>query len=295
MKQQNLRIGTAGWSYEDWEGMVYPHPKPHGFDPLEYLSAYFDVLEINNTFYRPPAPGMGHSWVRRVESNPNFRFTLKLFNKFTHVREGIMPDDISAFKSGIRPVADSGRLGCILIQFPWSFRFLPSSLNYLKQLFDWFGEYQLVVEIRNAAWNNDEFYHFLLEHDVGFCNIDQPRLRGLLEATQNVTSPIGYVRLHGRNYESWFREDAGRDERYNYLYSTDELKDWIESIRRIAAEAVDTYIIANNHYRGQAAVNALELEHMLSDEPVDVPEPLITAYPRLKPIAKTPPRQTELF
>jgi len=295
MKPQNLRIGTAGWSYEDWEGVVYPHPRPRGFDPLKYLSGCFDALEINNTFYRPPAPDISRNWVRRVEGNPNFRFTLKLHNKFTHAREDITSDDVSVFKEGIQPIADSGRLGCVLIQFPWSFRFLPSGMHYLEKLFDWFGEYPMVVEIRNAAWNNDQFYRYLLERGVGFCNIDQPRLRGLLDVTQNVTSPTGYVRLHGRNYESWFREDAGRDERYDYLYSIEELEPWIERIRRIAKQALDTYVITNNHYRGQAVVNALQIEHLLSEEQVDVPEPLLNSYPELKSLAKTPPRQKELF
>jgi len=168
-------------------------------------------------------------------------------------------------------------------------------LKYMSELFDWFREYPLVVELRNAAWDNDEFYHFLLEHNAGFCNIDQPRPRAQLDASSNVTSPVGYVRLHGRNCESWFREDAGRDERYNYLYSTEELEPWVERIRQIAKNALNTYVIANNHYRGQAAVNALQIEHLISGADVNAPESLIKTFPDLKPISKTIPRQGELF
>ena len=120
-------IGTAGSSYEHWEGVVYPSPAPPRFDRLAYMSQFFDVLEINNTFYRPPSPKNCESWVRRTSYNKRFMFTVKLHQKFTHEREGITPEDEVVFKRGIEPIDDAGRLGCILMQFPWSFKYLPSS------------------------------------------------------------------------------------------------------------------------------------------------------------------------
>jgi len=295
MKQQNIRIGTAGWSYKDWEGIVYPDPKPRGFDPVVFLAGRFDVIEINNTFYRPPTEKTSRSWAERVAGFPNFRFTLKLHQKFTHEREGVSTDDVLQFKRGIDPIAESGRLGCILMQFPTSFHFRPSNVEYMERVIDWFDEYPLAVEVRGSEWNNDEFSGVLIDRGVGFCNIDQPGLRRQLKPTEKVTGPIGYVRLHGRNYESWFSDEAGRDERYDYLYSMEELEPWIERIRQIAARAIDTYVVSNNHYRGQAVVNSLELQYRIHGRKADVPESLIKKYPVLEPIAREAIRQKELF
>lgn len=291
----NIRIGTAGWSYKDWDGVVYPHPKPRGFDPLAFLARKFDVVEINSTFYRPPAEKISRGWAERVRDFPNFRFTLKLHQQFTHERERISSDAVSLFKKGVEPVAESGCLGCVLAQFPASFHFRPSNLDYLERLFGWFGEYPLAVEVRGREWNNNGFFGFLSEHKVGFCNIDQPHIDNQIKPTEIVTSPIGYVRLHGRNRENWFNEQAGRDQRYDYLYSGKELGPWIQRIREIAARAIDTYVISNNHYRGQALVNSFQMQHELTGEKVDPPESLIKKYPVLGPIAKQPIKQTELF
>lgn len=290
-----IRVGTAGWSYEDWEGIVYPSPAPQRFDRLAYLSQYFDALEINSTFYRPPLQQHCESWVRRVSHNKRFMFTLKLHRKFTHEREGITDEDEVVFKKGIEPIHDAGRLGCVLIQFPWSFKYLPSSRRYLAELIEKFEEYPLVVEVRNASWDNSELYSFLEEKGAGFCNIDQPRLWKQLRPTERATSPVGYVRLHGQNIENWFKEDAGRDQRYNYLYGMHELDPWVKRIRAIADKAENTYVITNNHYRGQAAVNALQLQFLLRGEKVATPDSLRAVYPELKEVSKPAPTQETLF
>lgn len=293
--RREIRVGTAGWSYEDWEGIVYPSPAPPRFDRLAYMSQYFDVLEINNTFYRPPARQYCESWVRRTSHNKRFMFTLKLHRKFTHEREGITQQDEVIFKEGIEPIYDSGRLGCILAQFPWSFKYLPSNRRYLAELIESFDDYPLVIEVRNASWDNSELYSFLEEKGVGFCNIDQPRFSRQLRPTERATSRVGYVRLHGQNVENWFKEDAGRDQRYNYLYGMDELDPWVKRIRAVADRADNTYVITNNHYRGQAAVNALQLRFLLRGEKVAAPESLRAVYPQLSDVAKTTPTQHTLF
>ena len=294
-KSSTIRVGTAGWSYEDWEGIVYPSPAPPRFDRLAYMSQFFDVLEINNTFYRPPLPKDCGSWVRRTSHNKGFMFTLKLHKKFTHEREGLSSEDEIVFKKGIDPIHDAGRLGCILVQFPWSFKYLPSSRGYLAELVEKFREYPLVIEVRNASWDNDELYSFLEEKGVGFCNIDQPLLWRQLRPSERATSPVGYVRLHGQNIENWFKEDAGRDQRYNYLYGMDELDPWVKRIRAIADQAPNTYVVTNNHYRGQAVVNALQLQFLLRGEKVAAPDSLQTVYPELKKVSKAQPAQETLF
>jgi uncharacterized protein YecE (DUF72 family) len=279
-----IRIGPAGWSYEDWEGIVYPPKKGARFDPLAYLCEYFDTIELNNTFYRIPTPQMAKSWVKRVQANPKFRFAAKLYRNFSHDREKIIGEDEAAFKAGVSPLLESNLLGALLLQFPYSFHYTESNLNYLKGVAEKFREYPLVLEIRHASWDRASAYKFLRENRIGFCNIDQPRVSYSIGPTKKVTGPVGYVRLHGRNAKDWFREEAGRDARYDYLYNEFELFEICERIKLIAKESEATYVITNNHYRGQAICNALEIKAKLEGKKVRVPEPLLSHYPQLKEI-----------
>ncbi len=297
--KHRIYIGTAGWSYPDWEGIVYPRPKPKNFDPLEYLAKFFKTIEINSTFYRPPSSKSSESWVRRVENNPEFKFTAKLHKKFTHEREGISDADVNVFKEGMAPMHEAGKLGCILLQFPWSFMYTPENSQYLKKVVHMFTDYPLVLEVRHVSWGNDFVYEQLRQEKIGICNIDQPRMRSQLGPGEMTTSEVGYVRLHGQNLETWFKKDAGRDERYNYLYSVEELEPWLRRILTVADEAKETYVIANNHFQGKAATNALQLDFLIKGEKVRVPEDLQKSYPQLKEIAVNPPHsepeQGELF
>jgi uncharacterized protein YecE (DUF72 family) len=277
-------VGVAGWSYPDWEGVVYPAAKPPRFDPLTFLTGFFDTIEINSTFYRPPKPGTTASWVRRSEGNADFRFTTKLYKLFTHERTASSEDE-ALVKEGLVPLMKAEKLGALLLQFPWSFKNDLDSRQYLDGLLDRFGEYPLVVEVRHASWDEPEFYEHLRERGVGFCNIDQPRIGRSLGPSERATGPVGYVRLHGRNYRDWFREDAGRDARYDYLYTEEELDPWMDKVSRIAEDSAETYVITNNHFRGQAAVNALQIKARLKKRRVPAPASLIDAYPVLNAVA----------
>lgn len=279
-----IRVGPAGWSYEDWEGIVYPPKKGSKFDSLAYLADFFDTIELNNTFYRPPSPQMGKSWTRRVESNPKFQFTAKLYRNFTHEREALTEADENSFKSGLQPLIESGRLGALLLQFPYSFHNIEENRTYLKELADKFKEYPLVLEVRHASWDRSSAYEFLRENQIGFCNIDQPQVSYSIGATKKVTSSVGYLRLHGRNVKEWFREGTGRDARYDYLYNEFELFELTERVRQIAQQAEETFVITNNHYRGQAICNALEIKAKLGEKNLKIPEVLLPHYPQLQEI-----------
>jgi uncharacterized protein YecE (DUF72 family) len=279
-----IRVGPAGWSYEDWAGIVYPLKKGSKFDPLAYLAEFFDVVELNNTFYRPPTPQMGRSWVKRVQSNPHFRFTAKLYRNFTHEREALTEGDEALFKSGLAPLLENQRLGALLLQFPYSFHQTEENLGYLKALAEKFKEYPLVLEVRHASWDRSSAFKFLRENGIGFCNIDQPQVSYSLGATKKVTSRVGYLRLHGRNVKEWFREGAGRDARYDYLYNEFELFELAERIRQISRETEEVYVITNNHYHGKAVCNALELKAKLGEKPLKIPEVLLQHYPQLQEI-----------
>jgi uncharacterized protein YecE (DUF72 family) len=286
-----IRVGPAGWSYADWEGVVYPPHKPRGFHEAEYLAQFFDTIEINTSFYQPLRPEMSNAWIRRVERNSNFKFTAKLLRVFTHERNASRQDEKDV-KQGLEPLREAGRLGALLLQFPWSFKNTEENHEYLSGLFVQFMEYPLVLEVRHSSWNRPEIFQWLADMGVGFCNIDQPVIGRSIAPSQRATAPVSYVRLHGRNYEHWFSSSDQVEERYNYLYSPEELKPWAERINHIARETQVTYVITNNHYRGKAVANALQLIHLISKQPVRVPETLLAHYPELEAIAAREPAAT---
>ena len=297
-----LRIGTAGWAYKDWEGVFYP-PGMRGRreHPLEYLARFFDTTEINTSFYGPLKPELAKLWCRKVAPvNKNFLFTAKLYRAFTHSPMAVMEptsaatirptdEDETLTREGLDAIASEGRLGALLIQFPVSFKNTSLNREYIERLLRQFIEYPRVVEVRHSSWNDPATLASLAQKNVGFCNIDQPLLGRSLAPTEHVTGAIGYIRLHGRNYENWFAEPGSdsdnRNDRYNYLYSEPELAGWKNRIINIAEKAQATYVITNNHFESKAGVNALELKAMISGRRVLAPPPLIEKYPALRRFA----------
>lgn len=280
-----IRVGTSGWSYKDWEDIVYPKNKARS--ALPYMAEYFDAIEINTSFYRPPSPRYCAKWARDVEGNPDFMFAIKLWQRFTHEREQAWsPEEVRVFREGIGPIAEAGRLGALLLQFPWSFPNNEANRCWLLGVAEAFREYPLVMEVRHRSWENDPSMAFLKENRLNFCNIDQPASIGSIGPTSVATGPLAYYRFHGRNAAAWFAKDAGRDARYDYLYREEELDPWVRDIREMEKRVEQIYVMMNNHYRGQAPVNALQVRSALSGERVKVPVTLIEYYPILKRIAK---------
>ena len=254
-----------------------------GLHPLTYLCQFFDTVEVNSSFYRPPAAKHSASWLDKVEGNARFTFTVKLWQRFTHERETPpTPGDVRVFLAGIAPLVDAGKMRAILIQFPWSFKRTRENRLWLARVTDALTDYPLALEVRHASWDVPDVRAALAERAIAFCNIDHPEFSGSIKATAHVTARLGYVRLHGRNHENWFREDAGRDDRYNYLYTQGELAPWIEKIEGMRSEVDELYVITNNHYRGQAVVNAFELRDRLGGEGAPPPQCLVDTYPHLK-------------
>lgn len=277
----DLYIGTAGWSYDDWAGIVYPEDRSKTFRGLRYLveECGFNAVELNNTFYRPPRPQYCEKWLDDVTGRPDFSFTAKLWKRFTHERDDRWErEEVESFRRGISPLVDDGRLGALLVQFPWSFRFNGKSMHWMAHLVDEFRDLPLVVELRSKGWLKDRALSFLEELGVGFCNIDQPRFRNNIPLTSHGFGSVGYMRLHGRNRETWFSDEAGRDERYDYLYAAEELGEIKGAIEKAAERVKRMYVIANNHYRGQAPANALQLMSMLTEQEPHAPEPLAGHY-----------------
>jgi uncharacterized protein YecE (DUF72 family) len=272
-------FGVAGWDYKDWWGPVYPASPPRGFDPLRYLSRYFDLVEINSTFYGAGSAKTSATWVKRINENPRFRFTAKLWKRFTHERKQAWGrEEVDQVRRALEPIGSANRLGCILAQFPWSFKRSPENEEWLGDVLRSFAEFPITVEVRHASWNQPDFHSSLSEHGVGVVNIDQPLFHHSIKPSAAVTATVGYVRLHGRNFNNWFREDAESHERYDYLYTEKELKGWLDRIHAVAQKARETYVIANNHYLGKAPANAAMLRKMYGDGEVAVPPELEEAY-----------------
>jgi len=256
-----IRIGTSGYSYNDWIGPFYPE----GTDRREFLSYYaerFDCVEVNYTYYRMPDAGTLAAMSART--GPDFRFTVKATREMTHEREQADPALFEQFIAALDPLRTEGKFGCVLAQFPNSFRLSQHNVDYLK----WFRRLMqgvpVVIEFRNREWIRDETFAFLRAADFGFCCVDQPKFDSLVPPIAEATSAIGYVRLHGRNYEKWWRHDEAW-ERYDYLYSREELAEWVPKVRALAERTEETYVFFNNHYHAQAVQNAMDFAELLDE------------------------------
>jgi len=288
-----IRVGIAGWDYPDWNGIVYPSRSPGGFDRLAHVAQYVDCIEINSSFYRPVAPRTAASWVRRTERFDRFRFTAKAHRSWTHEPGGNTGVAVEQTLSGLAPLRDANRLGALLVQFPQSFHYTASATEHLDRLLEHLEGWPVVVEVRHRSWEADGSAAWFRERAVGWCAVDQPRVGATAGVCPRVSSEVGYLRLHGRNAANWFRPDAGRDARYDYLYSGEELRDLAATVERMATAPREMFVIQNNHFRGQALVNALQMKQLLEELPPLAPEDLVLHYPQLEPQVRV--RREKLF
>jgi uncharacterized protein YecE (DUF72 family) len=286
--QNPIRVGPAGWNYKDWYGFFYPLKPDQQFKELEFLANYFDTAEINSTFYHPANVFMVRAWVRKVAHNPNFKFTAKLWSRFTHERNPFGSAEIGQFTQGIDTLAEAGKLGAVLCQFPWSYKNDKSGKDWLNNVLEAFKDYPLVVEVRHASWDTDEFYNYLDNKNVGFATIDQPVIGKSLSFKPVRTGPIGYVRMHGRNYKAWFSKKGDRSgqtsesARYDYLYKEKEISEIVEKVKKVADGSAETYVVQNNHPRGQAIANAIQIRTSLGEVIRSLPDSMFLHYPFLR-------------
>ena len=278
----NIRVGIAGWSYPDWDGYVYDRGVK---DKLRFVAGYVDMIEINSTFYQPPVEKNSESWLRQTNDLPGFYFTAKLHQEITH--ESILGDDmVRAFHKGFEPLTDAGRLKHLLAQFRWDFADHPETRQHLAAIREKFRDMpELVLELRHASWQSPQALEFLEELGVTVANLDYPTAKNSFSLQECRIGRNGYLRLHGRNAKAWFDKKAGRDETYNYFYSSRE----IDGIKDRAMSLAKTYraltIVANNHYEGKEVANALQMKASLTGKKVPVPPALLDRYPALKEIA----------
>jgi uncharacterized protein YecE (DUF72 family) len=250
MPDCRVLFGPAGWSYEDWKDVVYPR---NCKDTLRAVAERVDLIEINNTFYRPPSAKNCLSWVRRTEDLGTF-FTAKVPHEFTHERkfDAALADEV---RDGFAPLVASGRLLGLLAQFNHTFHYGPGAVTHVADLAEAFGaDAQLFVEVRHDSWNSPAAMDALQGLGVGVLELDYPGMHSGF--SRDVTgvhgrSGVAYFRLHGRN-TAWFRKGAGRDEVYDWEYSSREIRQIGERLRRIEASSAQTLVVANNHFHGKA-------------------------------------------
>ena len=276
-----IYIGIAGWSYPDWQGIVYTSSK---MDQLEYVSGFVDVIEINSTFYRPPAEKNSKSWLARTAANPEFFFAAKLHRDFTH--EGkIEAETVKQFHTGFEPLLEAGKLKHLLVQFRYDFADYKANREHLSRIVESFSDvFNLAVEVRHKSWQSEDALDFLEQLGVTVCNLDYPTGSKSFDMQLCTVGEYGYFRMHGRNEEKWFSK-AGRDETYDYYYNDAELAQIKERVDRLAEAFKTLTIIANNHYRGAELANAIELKALVSGQKQPVPEGLLRTYPNLTRIA----------
>lgn len=295
---ENILIGTAGFSFKDWEGVVYPKDlKKRKVHPLAYYAQFYDCCEINTSFYGHIRPQYAQQWCSFVEeSNPRFLFTAKLNKNLSQpsletMQEALLGNSLrldrveTAAKAGFNALAERERLGAVLMQFPLWFKNAPVTRDYLTLLIEKFRAYPLAIELRNESWNDPAVLSSFTQRGVAFCNIDQPRIDSSLRDTTHVTAPLGYVRLHAHTYSPWFAENTAKEkgkENSDYLHTSEQLQQWKQRILAIGAATQRTFVLANNHPNGQSAANALELKAMIAGRAVPVPPTLVAAYPHLE-------------
>jgi uncharacterized protein YecE (DUF72 family) len=251
-----LRIGTSGFSYKDWLGPVYPAGLP-ARDQLAFYAREVSTVELNVTFYRVPDARTVAGWARKTPDD--FVFAVKAYQGLTHERAA---PDFAGFVSALQPLIEAGKLGCVLAQFPYSFHPVPENREYLRRLRERLGGLPAVVEFRNAGWMAAATFELLRSLELGFCSVDEPQLKGLMPPVAVATGPVAYVRFHGRNAAKWYAH-AEAWERYDYTYSTEELREWAPKLRELDAEAPLTLVYFNNHFRGQAVHGARDLGQLL--------------------------------
>lgn len=255
-------VGTSGFSYKDWRGFFYPEGFPEG-EMLSYYAQRFKAVEVNSTYYAIPGRRSVDSMIRKAQGQ--LEFVLKAHQDLTHAREKAR-EALPAFRSILPPFLEAGRLGCVLAQFPYSFKPTSGNRDHLLWLREGLPDIPLVVEIRNQAWIDEEVRQLLWENQIGYCCVDEPRLPGLPGGVVWATGRIGYVRFHGRNWQKWWHHQEPA-ERYDYLYSEGELREWLPKLGELARATEKVFVFFNNHRHGQAAVNARMLLEMLAAGP----------------------------
>lgn len=277
-------IGMGGWSLPSFEGTFYPAKAGKGFRKLEYYSQFFDMVEVNATFYTLAlGPQQVQRWIGEVLANAEFQFTAKLFQDFTHKRTA-GAHEAKIVHEMLEPLVKSEKMGGLVLQFPHSFIHTKENREYLSRLSSMFGSFDLFLEVRHDSWNQPEIIQFLREQKFHLINVDLPAIKRHMPLTNEAWGDRAYLRLMGRNKASWDR--GGVQERYKYAYSKEELEDFVKRIESLSSIAQKTFVVFHNDPNAHSAVNGFQLKHMTdTKKKIAVPESLLRSSSDLQSFA----------
>ncbi len=243
-----ILLGTSGWDYPEWEGRVYPRRRVP--DKLRYYSDLFPIVEVNSTFYRLPPSSVAASWARRTPSR--FKFAAKFPQTITHDRKLVgAEEELKHFLQVVRPLQEADKFVAALLQLPPSLPFEPATVRAFYESLP--RDLPVAVEFRERTWLQPESLDLLREFHLAYVVVDEPHLPISLQ----VTAPFAYVRWHGHGERIW----------YDYTYSESELAAWVPRMNELAGRAETIYGFFNNHFRGDAALNAQSLSEQLGLPP----------------------------
>ncbi|MFZ2631873.1 MAG: DUF72 domain-containing protein [Desulfosalsimonadaceae bacterium] len=259
-----LLVGTSGYSYAEWADAGFYPPGTPASKMLSHYARSFKITELNYTWYQmPKAVAIDRM---RQSAGPDFLFTAKLTRTMTHeIESGKWRDQVRAYRDGIAPLVQTGQLAAVLIQMPPSFDRSKENRLYLAALLDALNGLPTAIEFRHVAWAVDRVFDGLAARHVALVSVDEPVLPGLFPPLPVVTNPdFFYVRFHGRNAAGW--RSGHMQKQFDYNYSENELKEWIDlRIDPMAERAGTGIIFFNNHVRAQAPRNAESMIRLLTN------------------------------
>lgn len=251
-------IGTAGFSYRDWEGVFYPKSK----DKLTYYSNFFNFVEINSTFYSVPDKQFFISLNKRFKEE--FKISIKANQIFTH-QNNWKNEELRNFIDLVKILENN--LLCVLFQFPYSFHNTKENLQKIENIKSLTQDLNIAVEVRHKSFLNEKFIEFCKVRNIIFVNIDQPQISYNIPLTSFCTNEnYSYFRFHGRKEQTWFSENSKSYERYNYIYNENEIEELKEVI--LKNNAPNIIVSFNNHYKAKAIINAIELKEKLGEKSI---------------------------
>lgn len=275
-----LLVGVSGWDYRDWRGPLYPTHPPRDFRALPLLARFLDFMEVNVTFYRPPPAGAAERWLQ--ETPPRFTFLLKAFRGWTHDGQAPTGPDLAAFRAALEPMAAARRLEGVLVQLPPGQRADATGRRRLLELQAALPEALLFVEVRHRALITRDFLQFLSDHGLAFVNVDLPEVGTLPGRTSINTTPVSFLRLHGRNQRGWSQARTPRDVRYDHAYTSTEMEQLVAVVERLLSRSPRVLVGANNHFQAHAPAAAVLLKSLVGGQAVPAPPSLIASHPELR-------------
>ena len=277
-----INIGMGAWDIEPYKYLFYPTAREKRFRLLEFYSRFFDSVEVNATFYNAAfTPFHAKGWLADVAGQPDFVFLIKLYRGLTHTFDATAADILS-INAFLTPLEEAGKLGGLLLQFPFRFTNRQEHRRYIALLSRIFRHHRVFIEVRHDSWHNRAMVEFFEEHGLCPVNVDLPQLPHFMPLTAASHNGYAYFRMMGRNAAAWNHPELG--DRYTYSYSQEELDDLLRKITIVSKTARRVYVVFHNDAKGHSLFNGFTLRHRIDHQLVPVPEKTVREFPQLEEV-----------